>query len=154
MTTTAGEDLTIGEVAQATGLSVHALRFFEREQLFLRPIPRSGARHRVYDGSDVDWLLLCNRFRASGMSIATLRAFAELVRAGPGNEPARLELLQDHERVVEAKLAGLEADRDVIHAKVTAYERHVREGTARGVWAPGDRGPAGSVPADRRAHPG
>jgi DNA-binding transcriptional MerR regulator len=135
MTETNG-DLSIGEVAEATGLSVHALRYFEREGLLLRPIPRTGARHRVYDAADVDWLLLCNRLRDSGMSIATLRRFTALVRAGPGNEPERLALLQQHERTVRAKIAELEANLDVIRAKVVAYEQHVREGTATGVWAP------------------
>jgi DNA-binding transcriptional MerR regulator len=40
-------ELSTGDVAQATGMSVHALRFFEREGLLLRPIPRSSGR-RVY----------------------------------------------------------------------------------------------------------
>ncbi|MFB6874705.1 MerR family transcriptional regulator [Streptomyces sp. NPDC056323] len=129
-------DLSIGEVAEATGLSVHALRFFEREDLFLRPIPRSGSGQRVYEPSDVEWLLLCNRFRASGMPIAMLKEFARFVWLGPGNEAERLELLREHEQAVRAKVADLNADLEVIHGKVVAYEKHVRDGTAGGVWAP------------------
>ncbi|MCX5109247.1 MerR family transcriptional regulator [Streptomyces sp. NBC_00378] len=129
-------DLSIGEVADATGSSVHALRFFEREGLFLRPIPRSGGGQRVYEPADVEWLLLCNRLRASGMPIAMLKEFARLVRSGPGNESERLELLREHEQAVRAKVAGLNADLEVIHSKVVAYEKHVRDGTAAGVWAP------------------
>ncbi|WP_073483911.1 MerR family transcriptional regulator [Streptoalloteichus hindustanus] len=128
--------LSIGDVAEATGMSVHALRFFEREGLFLRPIPRSGGGHRVYEAADVEWLLLCDRFRASGMPIATIRRFAELVRSGPGNEQDRLALLRDHERSVRARIAELTACLEVIRGKVVAYEEHVREGTAAGVWAP------------------
>lgn len=128
--------LSIGKVAEATGMSVHALRFFEREGLFLRPIPRSGGGQRVYDQADVDWLLLCNRLRDSGMPIATIKKFADLVRSGPGNELERLELLRDHERAVRAKIADLTADLEIIHAKVVTYERHVRAGTAAGLWAP------------------
>ncbi|WSQ10201.1 MerR family transcriptional regulator [Streptomyces sp. NBC_01231] len=130
------DDLSIGDVANATGLSVHALRFFEREGLFLRPIPRSGGGQRVYEQADVDWLLLCNRLRASGMPIALLKEFARLVRSGPGNEAERLALLRDHEKAVRAKISDLNADLKVIHSKVVAYEKHVRAGTAAGVWAP------------------
>lgn len=129
-------ELSIGEVAGATGLSVHALRFFEREGLLLRTIPRSGARHRVYAPADVEWLLLCNRFRASGMPLAAIRRFADLVRAGPGNEAERLAVLQGHERQVREQIAALTDDLDVIHSKTTAYERHVRDGTTAGVWDP------------------
>ncbi|MBX6383425.1 MAG: MerR family transcriptional regulator [Microbispora sp.] len=130
------DGLSIGQVSEATGLSVHALRFFEREGLFLRPIPRSAGGQRVYDPADVEWLLLCNRLRDSGMSIATLRRFAELVRSGPGNEHERLALLEEHERMVRARIAELEASLAVIHGKVVTYRRHLHDGTAAGLWAP------------------
>ncbi|MGK5553591.1 MerR family transcriptional regulator [Actinomadura kijaniata] len=128
--------LSIGQVAEATGLSVHALRFFEREGLMLRPVPRTAGGRRAYDRSDVEWLLLCNRLRDSGMPLATIRRFADLVRSGPGNEPARLALLRGHERDVRAKIAELTDCLDVIHAKVVTYERHLADGTATGLWAP------------------
>lgn len=130
------EALSIGQVSEATGLSVHALRFFEREGLFLRPIPRSAGGQRVYDPADVEWLVLCNRLRDSGMSIATLREFAALVRSGPGNEHERLALLEEHERAVRARIAELDASLAVIHGKVVTYRRHLRDGTAAGLWAP------------------
>jgi len=63
-------------------------------------------------------------------------ALHQLVRAGAGNEQARLALLQKHERLVRAQIAELEASLDVIRGKVAAYERHVRDGTAAGVWTP------------------
>jgi len=144
------DGLSIGQVADATGLSVHALRFFEREELFLRPIPRTGGGQRLYGTADVEWLVLCNRLRASGMPIATMRRFAALVRSGPGNEKDRLALLQEHEQAVRSQITELSASLEVIHGKVVAYEKHVREGTAAGVWSPGAeaRAPdAASAPA-------
>ncbi|MDR8409884.1 MerR family transcriptional regulator [Nonomuraea sp. 3-1Str] len=136
------DGLSIGDVAAATGLSVHALRFFEREGLLLRLIPRSAGGRRVYEPADVEWLLLCNRLRESGMPIATLRRFAGLVRSGPGNERDRLELLREHERDVRARIAELTASLEVIHGKVVAYERHVADGTATGLWSPTPSPPA------------
>jgi DNA-binding transcriptional MerR regulator len=130
------ERLSIGEVAASTGLSVHALRYFEREGLLLRPVERSGSKHRMFDASDVDWLLLINRFRVSGMPIATIRRFAELVRSGPGNEADRLALLREHEAAVEQKITALQENLDVIRSKVAIYADHVKHGTAVGVWVP------------------
>ncbi|MEV5705942.1 MerR family transcriptional regulator [Actinoallomurus sp. NPDC052274] len=135
MTRNAG-GLSIGQVAERTGLSVHALRFFEREDLFLGPIRRSAGGQRVYDPADVEWLLLCNRFRDSGMSIATMKRFAELVRSGPGNERERLALLEEHERTVQARIAELSASLEIIHDKVATYRGHVEDGTAPGLWSP------------------
>lgn len=128
--------LSIGDVSAATGLSVHALRFFEREDLFLRAIPRTSGGQRLYDESDLDWLTLCNRFRESGMPLATLKEFAALVRSGPGNENERLALLEAHERSVLAKIADLEHNLDVIRTKISIYRGHVDAGTAAGVWSP------------------
>jgi DNA-binding transcriptional MerR regulator len=131
-----GNGLSIGDVAKATGLGVHALRFFEREELFLRPIPRTAGGQRVYDPADVEWLLLCNRLRDSGMPIASVKRFARLVRSGPGNESERLALLEEHERTVRDKVADLTASLEIIHGKVLAYRKHVEDGTAAGVWSP------------------
>ncbi|MFC4122132.1 MerR family transcriptional regulator [Nonomuraea zeae] len=139
---TQAKGLSIGEVSAATGLGVHALRFFEREELFLRPIPRSAGGQRVYEQADIEWLLLCNRLRESGMPIATLRRFAGLVRSGPGNEPERLKLLEEHEQAVRDKIAELHASLEVIHGKVVTYREHVEEGTAAGLWSPVPSGPA------------
>ncbi|MGW1890335.1 MerR family transcriptional regulator [Streptomyces sp. NPDC002004] len=140
------DSLSIGKVAEATGMSVHALRFFEREGLFLRDIPRSGGGQRSYAQTDVDWLVLCNRFRASGMPIATIGKFAELVRSGPGNESDRLALLREHERDVRSRIAELEACLEVIHSKVVTYEQHLRDGTADGLWSPAPSGAATDQP--------
>lgn len=133
---TEGAALSIGEVAARTGLSVHALRWFEREGLFLRAIPRDPGGRRVFDAADVQWITLCNRLRASGMPIARIREFAVLVQAGPGNETQRLALLEAHEREVEARIAELRECLAIIHGKVTTYNEHLLDGTAAGVWAP------------------
>lgn len=129
-------ELTIGEVAAATGLSVHAIRYFEREKLFLRAIPRSAGRRRVFAPPDVQWLTLVNRLRASGMPLAQIRAFADLVQAGPGNERDRLDLLEAHERSVRARITELEDCLEIIHGKVATYQQHLVDGTAAGVWDP------------------
>lgn len=48
------------------------------------------------------------------MPLDDLKRFAELVRAGPGNEAERLELLDTHQQRVEAQIQALEECRSVI----------------------------------------
>lgn len=127
-------ELGIGDVAQRTGLSVHALRFYEREGLMSGDIRRVGGRRR-YRESDVQWLGICMKLRASGMPLATIRQFAELVRQGTGNERQRLALLREHRQNIAAQVAELNACLEVITWKVRVYEQHLAEGTAEHLWA-------------------
>ncbi|WP_024761556.1 MerR family transcriptional regulator [Streptomyces exfoliatus] len=133
---TPAEPLGIGEVAERTGLTVHALRFYEREGLLVGPIRRTSGGRRRYTTLDVDWLLICVRLRESGMPLADLKRFAELVRHGPGNEAERLRLLDAHRQRVDARIQALEECRSVITWKVGVYAEHLARGEADGLWAP------------------
>ncbi|WP_327177239.1 MerR family transcriptional regulator [Streptomyces sp. NBC_01335] len=138
MTTTEArtEALSIGEVAGRTGLSVHALRLYEREGLLVGPVGRDAGGRRRYTAADVEWLMVCVKLRESGMPLAELRRFAELVRNGPGNEADRLRLLDAHQRRVEAQIRALEECRSVIAWKVGVYSDHLARGEAGGLWDP------------------
>jgi DNA-binding transcriptional MerR regulator len=129
------QELSIGDVAERTGLSVHTLRFYEREGLLLsNHIRRESSGHRRYTASDVDWIGICIKLRASGMPLATIKRFAELVRQGPGNEEQRLELLREHQQRVAAQVAALNDCLDLITWKVGVYEKHLAKGAAQHLW--------------------
>lgn len=139
MTTTAKDKRTtdalpIGEISRQAGLSVHALRFYEREGLFATDVERSDSGRRVYRQADVEWLKVCTRFRNSGMPISDIRTYAALVRAGTGNEIERFRLLQNHQRRIEAQLVELQHCHDMVSAKVTAYAGYLANGTAGDTW--------------------
>ncbi|WP_313566889.1 MerR family transcriptional regulator [Mobilicoccus sp.] len=137
MTTSADQEtFTIGEVADRTGLSVHALRYYEREDLLIGPVRRTAGGRRAYSPVDVDWLRILVKLRESGMPLADLTRFAALVRQGPGNEEDRLRLLEDHRLRVEAQIAALEECRSLIEWKVGVYTEHLRTGSATGLWDP------------------
>jgi DNA-binding transcriptional MerR regulator len=131
-------ELSIGQVVERTGLSVHTLRFYEREGLLIGPVRRNSSGRRVYREQDVEWLANCTKFRASGMPLATIRRFAELVRSGPGNEAARLDLLRRHQQQVVGRIRELTECLDLISHKVEVYEEHLSNGTARGLWSPSE----------------
>ena len=127
--------MSIGEVARRTGLSVRALRLYERAGVLAGPVRRDAAGRRVYSEWDVAWLINCVLFRASGMPLAALAELARLVGDGPGNEPARLELLRAHRARIEERMARLTDCRALIDAKVAAYERHLATGSGD-AWQP------------------
>jgi DNA-binding transcriptional MerR regulator len=127
--------LGIGDVAERTGLSVHALRFYEREGLMLsQHVTRGTGGHRRYTPMDVKWLVLCIKLRASGMPLAQIRRYAGLVREGPGNEQERLDLLREQQARVEHQLADLQECLQIITRKVGIYEQHLADGTTQDPW--------------------
>jgi DNA-binding transcriptional MerR regulator len=126
--------LSIGQVAERTGLSVHALRFYEREGLLADPVRRESNGRRVYTEDDVEWLDMCIKFRSSGMPLDTIRKYTDLVRQGPGNEQDRLALLRSHEDYVTAQIQELAECLNVITHKVDIYSQHLAAGTADCLW--------------------
>ncbi|MGH3740295.1 MAG: MerR family transcriptional regulator [Micromonosporaceae bacterium] len=115
-------NLSIGQVAERTGLSVHALRFYERERLLATPVRRDSGGRRVYSENDVEWLMLCIMLRASAMPLTAIRQYTGLVREGAGNETERLALLREHQEQVTAQIAELNRCLDLINFKVGVYE--------------------------------
>jgi DNA-binding transcriptional MerR regulator len=114
--------LSIGQVAERTGLSVHTLRFYEREGIFLSPPRRAPGGRRVYTEDDLDWLTLCTILRSADMPLQDIQRYTGLVRAGDGNELERLELLRGHEERVRARQEQLDRCLDLIRYKVGVYE--------------------------------
>ncbi|MFF1922870.1 MerR family transcriptional regulator [Streptomyces sp. NPDC058221] len=122
--------LSIGQVAERTGLSVHALRFYEREGLFVNPVRRGPGGRRVYSQDDVDWLTVCIILRASGMPLPTLSRYADLVGEGSGNEEERLALMREHQENVTTQIVRLTESLDLIRFKVGVYQDRIGQGNA------------------------
>jgi len=90
----------IGELADRTARSVHAIRWYEAQGL-MPGVQRNGGGRRLYNERHVDWLLLMERLRRTGMSIAQMRAYTALVRQGRATLAQRRDMLAAHrERVL------------------------------------------------------
>ena len=131
-----GTGLSIAEAARRTGVSVHTLRYYERAGLVVTTIDRTHSGRRRYQQEDPKWISICTKLRATGMPIRTIRRYAQLVSAGPGNEPERLALLEAHRAEVTAKLAELEENLKIIDHKIDVYRGRLDAGDADQLWAP------------------
>lgn len=124
MTITTGE-MTISEAARKAGLSIYTLRYYERAGLLLAPVERDGSGHRRYSERDVEWIVNCTRFRATGMSIGGIRRYAKLVREGRGNEAERLALLEAHAEKVRTQLEEMRRNLEMIDRKIGVYRERL-----------------------------
>jgi DNA-binding transcriptional MerR regulator len=114
--------LSIGEVAERLSLSVHALRFYEREGLLAAPVRRGAGGWRVYNQDDIEWLEVCLILRGSGMPLPAIRRYTELVRQGVGNERERRDLLAGHREDVLAQIGALHRCLDLVNFKIGVYD--------------------------------
>ena len=116
------EALSISDAADATGLSAHTLRYYERAGLMLDPVERAPSSHRRYTEDEIRWVTLLTRLRATGMPIRRIREYADLVRAGDGNEAERLALLEAHrDAVLEQLEVDARATSTAIEYKIELY---------------------------------
>ncbi|SEC75244.1 DNA-binding transcriptional regulator, MerR family [Streptomyces misionensis] len=123
-----GQDrYTISEVVAFTGLTAHTLRWYERIGL-MPHIDRSHTGQRRYSNRDLDWLDLVTKLRLTGMPVADMVRYAELVRAGSSTYRERQELLEQTRRDVLGRIAELRDTLAVLDRKISFY---ATEGTTR-----------------------
>ncbi|GAA2388321.1 MerR family transcriptional regulator [Streptomyces glaucosporus] len=116
-----GQDrYTISEVAAFTGLSAHTLRWYERIGL-MPHIDRSHTGQRRFTNRDLDWLAFVGKLRLTGMPVADMVRYAELVRAGDHTFEERQELLRATREDVRRRIAELQSTLAVLDFKIEFY---------------------------------
>ncbi|MER5831124.1 MerR family transcriptional regulator [Streptomyces sp. NPDC002130] len=116
-----GDDrYTISEVVAFTGLTAHTLRWYERIGL-MPHIDRSHTGQRRYTNRDLDWLDLVGKLRLTGMPVADMVRYAELVREGDHTYAERFELLRTTREDVLARIDELRGTLAVLDRKISFY---------------------------------
>ncbi|MEU7578977.1 MerR family transcriptional regulator [Streptomyces sp. NPDC041068] len=114
------DNYTISEVAAFTGLSAYTLRWYERIGL-MPHIDRSHTGQRRYSNRDLRWLSLVGKLRLTGMPVADMVRYAELVREGEHTFAERQELLEATRRDVRARITELQDTLAVLDYKIDTY---------------------------------
>jgi DNA-binding transcriptional MerR regulator len=120
------DKLTIQEVAKATGLTTHTLRYYERIGL-IHPINREENTRRCYTADDVGWIDFLLKLRATGMSIRDMQWYAELQRRGDETLPERVEMLKSLRDKVEAHMEEMNEHLKLIYYKIDYYQKVVED---------------------------
>lgn len=111
---------TISEVVALSGLTAHTLRWYERIGL-LSHVDRSHTGQRRFTNRDLDWLAFVGKLRLTGMPVADMVRYAELVREGDHTFTERQELLESTRRDVRARIAELQGTLAVLDFKIDFY---------------------------------
>ena len=112
--------MTITDLADATGVSKHTLRYYERVGL-VPLVERDGSSgHRRYSAGHAQWIAFLRNLRACGMPIRDIRAYARLVAKGDSTWDARKAMLATHRARVVATIARLQEHRALLDRKLRA----------------------------------
>ena len=136
MTISSQVGLSIGEAAQRLGVSVHTLRYYERDGLLNVPrtegAPLSRNAQRRYGEGELELLRFLLALRATGMPMGLIRRYMARVRLGEETVSERRELLLSHQRAVTAQIAALGENLRAIEHKMEKYDRTQGCGPAQG----------------------
>jgi MerR family mercuric resistance operon transcriptional regulator len=92
--------LTIGNLAEACGVNLETVRYYERRGLLPKP-PRSASGYRLFPAEAVQRLRFIQRAKELGFSLAEIRELLSL-RVSPHNRSAAIRSR------TEAKIADIE----------------------------------------------
>ncbi|HSD37556.1 MAG TPA: MerR family transcriptional regulator [Rhodocyclaceae bacterium] len=116
--------ITVGELSRLTGLSTHAIRFYEAKGV-LRPANRAPNGHRRYNQADVQWLEFVLRLKSTGMPLAEIRDYAEQRAAGDISLVTRMHMLEQHQDRLTTRIAELAACAQLLDEKMRTYRKAI-----------------------------
>jgi DNA-binding transcriptional MerR regulator len=125
--------LTIGQLAQATGVSARTIRYYEEVGVLPRA-GRTAAGYRQYAQQGVHRLRFIRRARALGLPLQHLKALAAVLDGGPRATVrprllmlVRAQLSAVHEQITELQLLQEQLEQ-VLHRLLTRRAPNHAEG--------------------------
>lgn len=114
--------MRVGEVARATGVTVEALRFYERRGLLPAPA-RTPAGYRDYSQSVVAAVRFIRHTQQLGFSLDDIAGMLDLAAGGPDNCDTVRDLAQAKIDQVALKISQLTAIRNALSDLVATCQR-------------------------------
>ena len=123
--------MTIQEVAEKTGISAYAIRFYEKSGILPR-IQRTQGGIRQFTEADVTFLLFLVELKRTGMSLEEIAEFTAdgclLERLQQGDIPQqpierRITILRKHEQRLYEQRRQLDYLLGAVAQKIQFYER-------------------------------
>lgn len=117
------QQLTIGKVAQQSGMSVPTIRFYEAQGIIPTP-RRTDAGYRLYSPNDVRRLHLARRARLLGLSLPEVKDLVERAFSSGCAVYAQeiLQLVTNQRARIDQQIAELQA----LHGELDTLEQEAR----------------------------
>lgn len=114
--------MQIGELAKQAGVTVQAVRFYERLGLLPEP-QRKDSGYRIYSGLDLKRLLFVRKAKSLGFSLEQIRDILRMRDRGHCPCGEVVKTAERHLRVVEDQISQLSKFRDGLSRAVKRWKR-------------------------------
>ncbi len=133
---------SIGQVAKKLGLTTHTIRYYDKEGLL--PFIRKGSSGaRVFEEDDVDWLIIVECLKGTGMPLKEIKKYIQLCQQGDETLQTRFEMFQKQKVKIEEQMSTLQKYMEKINFKIAYYGDAVKHGTddiyTRNKWLAAER---------------
>lgn len=118
---------TISEIADKMGVSIHTLRFYDKEGL-LPFIERVNGR-RVFKDEDFAWLRVLHCLKNTGMPLREIRRYLELIQQGDASLRERQAIILQQKESLEEQISFLQYNLKELEYKAWYYEKAIEAGS-------------------------
>lgn len=116
---------SIGEFSIITGVSIHTLRYYEKEKLIL-PERKDNGR-RCYTEEDTNWIHFIKRLKETGMPIREIQKYARLRAEGDSTMIDRREMLKKHRVFIEERINEWQEYLRNLNEKIEYYQTEINK---------------------------
>lgn len=118
---------TIGEVSKLFNISIHTLRFYDREGLFIN-LKRDKSGKRNFDDSDLEAIRLIECLKKSGMKIKDIKEFMYWCSLGNETLEKRKKMFYKQRENIIKEINELKKVLSMIEYKCWYYEQALKDG--------------------------
>lgn len=112
---------SIAKVAEATGLTVPTLRFYEQEGL-IPPVPRDAAGNRMYGEQEMTRINTIRCLRAAGLTLPHMKRYFALADEGEESVRVRREIMLHTQERLRSQQAELQRCMGYLALKIEYYD--------------------------------
>lgn len=125
---------SIGDVSNATGISISTLRYYDREGMFPE-MERSSGGIRVFSEKELNTLKVIECLKSTGMSIKEIKEFLGWCQEGDSSLEKRRDMFYRRLSEVKKQIEVLQETMKTIKYKCWYYDTAVSAGTEDAVRA-------------------
>lgn len=118
-------EYAIGEFSLITGISIYALRYYEKEGLIIPERKENG--RRLYTDGDVSWIEFIKRLKDTGMPIKEIQKYARLRAKGDSTLEERMEMLIQHQAFLKEEIAAMQENLINLDDKISYYKTEIKK---------------------------
>ncbi|QHW34678.1 MerR family transcriptional regulator [Paenibacillus rhizovicinus] len=115
---------TINEVAELCEMSVHTIRYYDKEGL-LPFITRNKSGNREFSANSLELIRLICCLKNTGMPIKEIKRYIDLLMEGEQTSEMRRSMMVDHRKEVARQFNDLKKNLNLIDLKISHYDRKI-----------------------------